>query len=234
VELKKLGFTFFNLANNHILDQGVEGLRETRLNLHKLGFNYSGSGDASIDQNSAHVITIREHKIALVGLSMVYHDFDLTKAVKLIGSLKAQTDLVLVNIHWGKEYSHQFSQQQQRIGRALITSGADIVIGHHPHVVQGVEIYQGKPIFYSLGNFIFDQYFSTDTQAELAVSFKISERQVSVQLWPLQSRASAPTPLTGTKKVNFLQQYAGWSAAGSELKRQILQGSWDLSVGVGK
>jgi len=201
-ELKKYGFNFFNIANNHITDQGGRGLTETREELTKLGLDYSGTSDATIDENSIRIIERSGQKIALIGLSMVYHDFDLLTAAALIKEAQKNADLVIINIHWGTEYQHQFNKQQQTIGRALVAAGADIIVGHHPHVVQGLEIYQGKPIFYSLGNFIFDQYFSPDTQQGLAVGLKLTDDKISITLFPLQAQAAIINLMVGSAKDN--------------------------------
>lgn len=228
-ELKKYGFNFFNIANNHITDQGGRGLTETREELTKLGLAYSGASDATIDENSVKVIERSGQKIALIGLSMVYHDFDLLAATTLIQEAKKNVDLVIVNIHWGTEYQHQFNKQQQKIGRALIDAGADIIIGHHPHVVQGMEIYQGKPIFYSLGNFIFDQYFSPDTQQGLAVKLNIETDKILVSLFPLQSQGAVVNLMSDQEKIKFLDKYAAWSGNHDNLSDQIRKQLIELS-----
>ncbi|MFA6534448.1 MAG: CapA family protein, partial [Patescibacteria group bacterium] len=170
VRFQDYGFNFFSIANNHLTDQGSAGVEETEKNLADLGFNFVGCPDAVAGGPcSSRIISVGDLTVGAVGLSMVYHNFDLPAAEALVKDLKSQTDLVIVNLHWGNEYEHQFNRYQQAVGRALIDAGADIIIGHHPHVVQGVEVYRGRPIFYSLGNFIFDQYFSPDTQTGLAV-----------------------------------------------------------------
>ncbi len=233
-ELQSYGFNFFSIANNHITDQGARGLEETRKNLTELGLNYSGSADAAVDQNSLRVVDIKGKKIAFISLSMVYHDFNLKEAVELIRAAQVQADLVIINIHWGTEYQHQFSQHQQTIGRALIEAGADIIIGHHPHVVQGMEIYQNKPIFYSLGNFIFDQYFSLDTQQGLAIGLDILDNQTTVFLFPLQSRASIPQLMSGEDKINFLNKYVAWSQLSDEAGKDLRQAKIEITGGVGK
>jgi poly-gamma-glutamate synthesis protein (capsule biosynthesis protein) len=222
-ELKRYGFNFFNIANNHITDQGAKGLGETRKNLSQLGFNYSGDADAKISSSSLTLIDIRGKKVALIGLSMVYNDFDLAAAEKFVKDAEEKADIVIINIHWGTEYEHQFNKHQQSVGRAFIDSGADVIIGHHPHVVQGMEIYQGKPIFYSLGNFIFDQYFSSDTQQGLAVGLNIEPDKIFVFLFPLQSKSSAPNLMAGENKINFLKKYADWSRADEGLRQNILE-----------
>lgn len=217
-ELKQYGFNFFSLANNHISDQGQRGLQETRKNLDGLGFNFSGDVDAAVSPESLASVELQGQTIALVGLSMVYHDFDLGQAKKLIGEARDGSDLVIVNIHWGTEYQHQFSRHQQSIGRALIDAGADIIIGHHPHVAQGMEIYQGKPIFYSLGNFIFDQYFSPDTQQGLAVGLSLRDGKISMVLLPLQAKNAALQLMAGKNKSEFLRYFEKWSSLDGQVK----------------
>jgi poly-gamma-glutamate synthesis protein (capsule biosynthesis protein) len=187
-------------------------LSETRKNLSGLGFNFSGDADAAVSPESSASVELQGRKVALIGLSMVYHDFDLDRAKKLVREAKDGSDLVKVNIHWGTEYQHQFSRHQQTVGRALIDSGADIIIGHHPHVVQGLEIYQGKPIFYSLGNFIFDQYFSPDTQQGLAVGLGLKDGKISMALFPLQAKRAALYPMEEKDKSGFLRYFEKWSS----------------------
>lgn len=220
-ELKKYGFNFFNLANNHIFDQGERGLAETRKELDNLGLDYSGASDATINEKSVKIIERSGKKIALVGLSMVYRDFDLAAAAKLISETRKISDWVIVNIHWGTEYQHQFNKHQQNIGHTLIDAGADFIIGHHPHVVQGLEIYKGKPIFYSLGNFVFDQYFSSDTQQGLAVDLKLTDDKISVTLFPLQAKSAVVSLMTDPDKNAFLLKYAAWSEGDKEFKANL-------------
>ena len=163
-------FNFFNIANNHIYDQGYQGLEETNQNLKNLDLYFSGCPDSIIEECTSTIIDIDNKKIGLAGFSMVYNPININEAQKHINNLKNQTDFIIVNAHWGQEYVHDFNTSQQNVAHSLIDAGADIIIGHHPHIVQGMEIYKNKPIFYSLGNFIFDQYFSTDTQQGLNVA----------------------------------------------------------------
>lgn len=224
-ELKDYGFNYFNSANNHFADQGAKGVAETRKNLDALGFYHSGSPDAVIDEYSRQDVKISGRSVALIGLSMVYKNFDLAAAEELVKSAKAQNELVIVNIHWGTEYEHQYNKHQQAIGRALVDSGADAIIGHHPHVVQGMEIYQGKPIFYSLGNFIFDQYFSADTQEGLSVGLNFGQATTTITLYPLKSEKASPRLMTTEEKAKFLEKFFSWSPAASNWGTEIKSGT---------
>lgn len=221
-ELKKYNFSYFTIANNHITDQGEKGLAETRSNLSKLGFEYSGEPDAQISNNSVVTLIRQEKKITLVAFSMVYHNFDLTKAKEIIMTARAKSDWVIVNIHWGSEYEHNYSANQQKIAHEFIDSGADIIIGHHPHVVQGIEVYKNRPIFYSLGNFVFDQYFSPDTQEGLGVELDLGEKNITINLKPISSVLSVVNLMDTNKKIKFFENLAAWSRADIELKEQIM------------
>lgn len=222
--LKDYNFNFFNLANNHLFDQGERGAIETEKNLQNLGFNFSGCPDGTIGDCSSKVIEIKGKSLGMIGLSMVYKDFELTKAEKIINDLIDRCDIIIINIHWGQEYQHRFSQKQQQIAHRLIDSGADIIIGHHPHVVQGLEIYKNKLIFYSLGNFIFDQYFSQETQQGLAVEVDLEKDQKIFYLFPLQSKLSQIELITGQEREKFLENFASWSSVDDNDKKEIIEG----------
>jgi gamma-polyglutamate biosynthesis protein CapA len=195
--LKKYNFNFFNLANNHLSDQGQQGIKETYQNLSDLGFYYSGCRDAFLSPSeeilememgdnqvvlseencSDIIINIKNKKIAFLGFSIVYKNIAENEIMERIKILKEKSDFVIVNAHFGLEYQAKANSGQENLARKMIDNGADIIIGHHPHVIQNYEIYQQKPIFYSLGNFIFDQYFSPETQEGLAVSITLEESQ---------------------------------------------------------
>lgn len=222
--LRDQGFNFFNIANNHLTDQGQRGVQETEKNLNHSGSYYSGCADGVVGPCSATSTLVSDIKVGMVGLSMVYKNLDMEKVNELLDNVGAANDFVVVNVHWGQEYEHKVSQKQRDFGHFLIDNGADLVIGHHPHVIQGVERYQDKLIFYSLGNFIFDQYFSRDTQEGLAVGIFKNEDGMSANLFPFQSKASIPTLSRGRTKEEQLQKIAGWSFGDEEFKSEIEKG----------
>lgn len=225
-ELKKYNFNYFTIANNHLTDQGSKGAEETRVNLKTLGFNFSGCTDAQVGECSGTMMDINGVKVAMLGFSMVYNKFDLVEAQKIISGYKNKSDLVIVNIHWGVEYVHEYNTTQSITAHALADSGADIIIGHHPHVVQGLEIYNNKPIFYSLGNFIFDQYFSADTQVGLSLGLSVDAetKKGSVYLFPIQSHSSEPTLMPESEKIKFLQSFLQLSKVEKDKESEILSG----------
>jgi len=223
-KLKSYGFNFFTIANNHLADQGENGIIETDKNLEKLGIFYFGCADRRVEECSVKIKEINGKRIGWAGFSMVYGKLDEAKAIAEIKNLASSTDLVIVNMHWGVEYEHQFNKLQQDLAHRMIDTGADIIIGHHPHVVQGMEIYNGKPIFYSLGNFIFDQYFSPDTQEGLGVLAAISDDELVLSLLPIESKGSQVEFMNETSKEEFLNKFVGWSALKLSDAKQILSG----------
>ena len=229
-QLKKYNFNFFNLSNNHFADQGERGITETRKNLELLNFNFSGCAYRKTGECSSKIIKKANKKIGMVGFSMVYGKLNENNVKKIITNLASSTDLVVVNIHWGVEYQHQFNKTQQNIAHKLIDTGADIIIGHHPHVVQGIEIYKNKPIFYSLGNFIFDQYFSIDTQEELAVAVNMENNKSIFHLFPLKSKLSQISLMNEKEKIKFLKKLSIWSSVNQKINNQIKNGKIELEM----
>lgn len=223
-EFKEYNFNYFALANNHFSDQGKLGIDETRDNLKAMDFYFSGSADAKIDDFSRTDIEIDGQKVAMISLSMVYNHFDKIKALDLVSKAKEETQLVLINIHWGNEYQHFFNKYQQEVAYYLIGAGADIIVGHHPHVVQGMEVYEGVPIFYSLGNFIFDQYFSPETQEGLALDLVVSSENIKIKLMPHRSIRSAPRFMDDSERVAFFTKYSLWSEVSEEIKEELKLG----------
>ncbi|HTX86565.1 MAG TPA: AmmeMemoRadiSam system protein B [Candidatus Nanoarchaeia archaeon] len=233
-QLAKYDFNYFNIANNHLADQGENGIIETEKNLTALGFNFAGCRDRAVGDCTAKVVGANGHRIGFTGASMVYGTLDENLLIDKVKELASSTDLVVAQMHWGTEYKHTANQNQIELAHKLIDAGADIVIGSHPHVVQSIEIYKNKPIFYSLGNFIFDQYFSTDTQEELGAKIATDGNFFQIDLLPIKSEVTRLRPMNDqpafakatadTEKNKFLSELAGWSIGDTSLKSEIKQG----------
>jgi len=110
------------------------------------------------------------------------------------------------------------------MGRQFIDAGADIVIGSHPHVVEPIEIYQNKPIFYSLGNFIFDQIFSEQVQQSLMLSMVFQKDTIEIAINPLQNKNFVVNYVDSAAKIQRLKNLAEQSVAAADFKQQILDG----------
>ena len=145
--LKTGSVEMVNISNNHIYDYLKQGFDETLKTLKAAGVAYSGEGNIAY-------FTVKDKKIASIGYSA--WEMSITKKLRSdIQRARKNADLVIVSFHWGKERTYYPNSVQTGLGRLSIDEGADIVLGHHPHVLQGIELYKGRYIVYSLGNFCF-------------------------------------------------------------------------------
>jgi len=145
--LKHAGFDILSIANNHIYDWGAEAKQDTIVRLKQENILPVGFEEKP-------VIQIKNTKI-----SFSAYTYPLPKKIEL-----PDADIKIVSMHIGIEYKKRSSEEQQNFAKKAIDAGADLVIGHHPHVTQEIEKYKDKFIFYSLGNFVFDQQFSEDVK----------------------------------------------------------------------
>lgn len=144
------GVEMVSLANNHSYDYKEQGLQDTYQALTDAGVSYFDEGLIG------YKVTV-EGRVACIGYNLFGKEPDMTEVLSRdIGEARKRgADLVVVSFHWGYEYYNQTSPHQRETGRLAVDLGADLVVGHHPHVIQGIEIYKGKTILYSLGNFAF-------------------------------------------------------------------------------
>ncbi len=222
--LAKAGFNLLSLANNHTLNMGSKGLAETKKHLKEAGIDFIGD---PIDCKKEFVFK-KEDLIFLAFNQTFAFNCGGEEISKLVESVRASSTkaFLVVSLHWGNEYQLKNSSGQKSLAHKIIEAGADLIIGHHPHVVQNIEIYKGKMIFYSLGNFIFDQYFSKETQESLAVGVEVYPDQLIYRLFPIQSKLSQPS-LAGYKESGeFLEELAERSS--SELVEKIKRGIIEL------
>ena len=171
--LSKHNIKLVNIGNNHILNFGQTGLNQTKQLLLSENINYFGN--TGINDNSARysLVELKGKQIAFVNYNQFVKE-GLEKALNDIKQLGRQADLIVVYTHWGEEYTKNIASSTRKAAHQLIENGADLIIGSHPHVIQEKEVYQGKTIYYSLGNFVFDQYFLEETQKGMLVEMIIS------------------------------------------------------------
>lgn len=160
--LKEFNIHVLDLGNNHIQNFGMEGIEETRKYLNEENLSYFGDphGAKSI------LYTVQDTTFAFISFNQFGQD-SVEQTVHDIN--KTDADFVIVFAHWGNEYETIPNQFQVDAAHAFIDNGADLVIGAHPHVIQSKEYYKGKYIYYSLGNFVFDQYFQDDVLCGLVL-----------------------------------------------------------------
>lgn len=206
--LGPLRFDAFSLANNHALDFGEFGYEETEAHLANL---YGATGPKSFGHpmnDSSRLSTPLEFKgkrFCFVG----YHSLFIattSPVVNEIVSLRDSCWRIVVFAHWGEEYQISSTPAQRSAAYQFIDAGADLVIGAHPHVVQERETYQGKAIFYSLGNFMFDQNFSTETTRSFAVRADFFQDKTRFVVTPLTIKDQHSAVAEGSTRVAILER----------------------------
>ena len=174
--LARAGIDYLSLANNHIRDAGGQGVLQTIVNIEKRGIAVSGAGKNLAAARKPAVFEVAGTTVAVLGYDAIAGSYHATatrigsapltaKVVKedVAAARKAGADLVVVYPHWGTEYDPTPFSNQKKLARMIIDGGADMVIGNHAHWAAAMEIYKGKPIWYALGNFVFDQTWSEPT-----------------------------------------------------------------------
>lgn len=219
-ELQRLGFTHLSLANNHTLNFGTAGLASTKKYLLRAKLRYFG--EPSRTQFTSRIVKMNGTRVALIGYHGLSVSIDDTLAE--IERLKARVDLIVVVPHWGAEYKLGIQPRLQQQARRLIDAGADIILGGHPHVIEPIEIYKGRLIAYSLGNFIFDQYWSTETQQGLVVSLTKIGKKLVVRLKPVVAKQAVVSPASPSVRTNILNRMADASVVTESQRRAIRTG----------
>lgn len=215
--LAQYNFKVLNLANNHALNQGKAGMLFTK---QYLADNYLvgvGTGNDADEAWQGAVYESKGIKIGFVGATYapaspyLAQITDLTHLKASVADLETKSDFVVVAMHAGVEYTREPIAAQEKFARAAIDAGADMVIGAHPHWIQPIEKYKGKYIFYSLGNFVFDQSFSQDTKEGLTVKITLTKEadQTSlkqIQLIPVIINNAQPRLATESEKQSILKK----------------------------
>ncbi len=168
--LRSAGFDLLGLANNHVLDYGPSGLAETASRLQRAGIDSIGAGPNAAAARKAVIRQAGGLRLAFVAFNAVPDPddepgdggwtpsgWDQEEALAAIAAARPEADAVIVFVHWGYEYELSPDPAQRDAARATLDAGADLLIGHHPHVVQGTEALGGRFVAYSLGNLVFDQ-----------------------------------------------------------------------------
>ncbi|GIW10944.1 MAG: hypothetical protein KatS3mg061_2001 [Dehalococcoidia bacterium] len=206
--LRWAGIEMVNLANNHAGNYGYEGVEETITHLKAANIGYTGWGEVAYRD-------VRGVRFAFLGYNGVGQRIDRDKLKRQLAEARANAQVVIVQFHWGKEYvpvpaiePGVAEDDPREIGRLAIDGGADLVVGNHPHVVQGVELYRGKLITYAHGNFLFDQMFQREVREGVIGRYVFVDRWlVSVQYLPtLIDDYTQPRPLPGAEALAVLQR----------------------------
>lgn len=226
--LKDAGFSILTLANNHIMDFGPEGLADTLAYLDASAVGYCGAGKNLSAARAPKIVHANGAKVAFLSYSLTYPAEFFAGAATCgtapghaslyrddIRQAGKRADYVVVSFHWGRELRNRPETYQVAAARAAIDAGADLVLGHHPHVLQGIERYRNGLIFYSLGNFAFGSRSKASDRSIIArisldrgvknaeiVPVNVLHREVGFQ----------PLPLEGTKGMEVIKRLNAMSA----------------------
>lgn len=190
--VKRAGFKAVSIANNHIWDYGRQAFLDTLTHLSENGIAAVGGGANYDEAHTPGIFTVGKTTIAFLAYTnllpaslgkasstpaVARYDDDILRAdIERAASL---AEVVVVSFHWGEEYQTKHTAEQERVAHLAIDAGANLIIGHHPHVAQEVEEYNGGWIAYSLGNFVFDQNFSEDTKRGLMLLVTIRDNKIT-------------------------------------------------------
>ncbi|MEX2341017.1 MAG: CapA family protein [Candidatus Paceibacterota bacterium] len=214
--LTEAGVTHLSLANNHALDYGAAGYRNTVMELRRHELTAFGH-PILVSSSSISYIELDNKKVAVIAVSNLFTKPSVTEWEPVISEANRSSDLQVVYIHWGNEYELIHSEKQRKFAKELIDAGVDIVVGHHPHVVQDIWRYGDGVVFYSLGNFIFDQYWKDDVLNGLALDMSFEEHiGWQIRLVPVESKSVRlqPREMVGEEREAFLVGLADRSDPG--------------------
>ncbi|MBC8180807.1 CapA family protein [candidate division KSB1 bacterium] len=212
--LTEAGFDVVTLANNHMLDYGIEGLANTLKMLDSIGVAHCGAGLDLKQAREPAIIERNGFRIAVLGYSLTFpQEFWATNSTggtcyphydymqKSIQQSDSLADFTIVTFHWGSELKNYPKKYQKDYAHLAIDNGADLVLGHHPHVLQGLEIYKNRLIAYSLGNFSFASYSAKATESIILKAHLSKAGLLYAKVIPVSVNNSEvafqPKPLTG-------------------------------------
>jgi len=208
--LQYAGINIVSLANNHIMQHGQKALEETIGVLDKAGIKYIGVDIPKLNVVNKAIFNIGGISLCFLGYNQrpqqyyidepVYVTADLDKIIFDIDRARKEYDIIIVSMHWGEEFVDCPASWQVELAHKIIDSGADVILGHHSHMIQGIETYNEKPIAYSLGNFIFDMWQSR-LRKTFVLELNISDRvNISYKTIPVEiNRSFQPVFLDSTR-----------------------------------
>ncbi len=219
----------FSLANNHTTDLGKDGLEETKSWLQEYQIHFISSPLLPSSETKYHLFYGKKTVFLAFNRVLPFIDFreEIIKEVQKTRQSNPEK-VIFVSMHWGNEYELNSSSEQRELAHQIISAGADIIVGHHPHVVQGIELIQGKPVFYSLGNFIFDQQFLPETREGLLIGTVIERDQLTFRLFPIKKIDGQPMLMNKKEAEIFLENLAQRSSM--RLWKSIKKGIIELEL----
>lgn len=236
--LKNAGFQLVSLANNHSLDYGQTGLTDTIASLRQYQLDYIGGGLNQEEAYTAKTYRIKGKTVKILAFSRVLPDYswvatvtrpglangyDLNLIQSTIQEEKTDTDLLFVFIHWGIETKRSPEAFQREWAKKMIDSGADGIIGSHPHVLQGFEYYKGKPIAYSLGNFLFPNYIKGNAAQTGVLHLDIDKEKIKMTFVPYQISRDQIVKQSDNEKMRVWNELQGLSFGDLQIQNGLIQ-----------
>ncbi len=216
-QLRGAGVSIVNCANNHTTDFGAEGILETIQQLDSAGIRHVGIGRDLTEARRPVILKVKGIRIGFLGyggdrayIASRSQPGTTSPSTWLIlediKRLKPRVDFVVVNLHWGEELAIQPDSSQITLAHRIVDGGADLIVGHHPHVLQGIERYHGKVIAYSLGNFIFGGNANSANSETAVLNVRFVKDAMEVQAVPVRVRNWRPEPADSIVGYRVLQQ----------------------------
>ena len=223
--MQEMGIDLVTLANNHALDYGRDAMLDTIDTLDHAGIRHVGAGKNLAEARKPAIVELNGRTFAFIGATRVYPEADWTAGTDSAGmfsaydggaalaeevkAAKQQADYVIAYVHWGIEREETPNEVQKSIAHRLVDAGADLVVGAHPHVLQGIEYYQGVPIAYSLGNFV----FGSSIPSTALLQADVDDEGLRLRLIPGTSAAGYTRKLDDTEKIAaFYEKMSGLSS----------------------
>jgi hypothetical protein len=206
--LAESGIDIVNLTNDSLMEHGTQGLDETLTALDSKGIYRVGAGRNETEARRPEVIDVKGKRIAYLSYSMggdrsAFEDRagtnaqDIKEIMEDIQALRPGVDWIVVNYRWMEFVTETPNDTQTNLARMAIEQGADVVVGYHPDVIQGAEVYKGRPIAYSVGDFVFETENSLEDQDSAMLKVSLKQDQMKVEFVPVRVQDSIPKPLKG-------------------------------------
>lgn len=198
MSLASAGIDIVSVANNHMWDYGQDALFETFEHLGEAGVKYVGANPIPEHKYDATILEVHNQRVAFLAMTTLLNGYERyaqeyvsfnneEEIIKQIEGLRENVDYIFISIHTGTEYKITPDDLMVRLAHRFIDAGADGIIGHHPHVPQPIEVYNEKPIFYSLGNFAFWQPFSFETQHSYLAKLHLVNGNIDYEITPIRA-----------------------------------------------
>lgn len=223
--MQEMGIDLVTLANNHALDYGRDAMLDTIDTLDRAGIRHVGAGKNLAEARKPAIVELNGRTFAFIGATRVYPEADWAAGTDSAGmfsaydggaqlaeevkAAKQQADYVIAYVHWGIEREEMPNEVQKSIAHRLVDAGADLVVGAHPHVLQGIEYYQGVPIAYSLGNFV----FGSSIPSTALLQADVDDAGIRLRLIPGTAAAGYTRKLDDAEKIAaFYEKMRGLSS----------------------